>query len=64
MVQSMHHSHRHHVGRILNNSVQALCHDAPNTSAALHCGHATSEELRVQACYALCLAPQTQVNSG
>ena len=43
---------------------QALHHNAPNTSAVLHCGHASSEELRVQACYTLCLAPQTQVNSG
>ena len=42
---------------------QALCHDAPDTSAASYCGHVRSEELRVQACYALCLAPQTQVNS-
>ena len=43
---------------------QALHHDAPDASAVLHCGHARSEELRVQACYALCLAPQTQVNSN
>ena len=43
---------------------QALHHDTPNVSAASRCGHASSEELRVQACYALCLAPQTQVNSG
>ena len=40
---------------------QALHHNAPNVSAASHCGHASSEELRVQAHYALCLAPQTEV---
>ena len=43
---------------------QALHYDTPDTSAVSHCGHASSEELTVQACYALCLAPQTQVNSG
>ena len=42
---------------------QALCHDAPNASAALHCGHARSEELRVEAYSALCFTPQIQVNS-
>ena len=42
---------------------QALHHDTPDVSAASHCGHASSEELWVQAHYVLCLAPQTQVNT-
>ena len=42
---------------------QALCHNTPDVSAALDCGHARSKELRVETCYALCLGPQTQVNS-
>ena len=61
MVQSMHQSHWHHVGRTLNNSLQALHHNAPNASAVLHCGHAKSEELRVQAHYSLCLAPKPRL---